>query len=535
MTETTTSTPIQPPSAGARFRAPTVTRRGLQIVLGLVWLLDGGLQLQPFMFGSGFADQVLAPAGNGQPGWVADGVRWAAGLVGGSPTLWDALFAAVQVGIGIGLLVRPLVRFALIGSVVWGLGVWYLGEGVGGIASGHGSLLTGAPGAVLLYVLLAAVAWPKLPADAPAGWRGWLRQDGSVPPAAWTPAAWAVVWIGGAVLQALPGQNKAGEIADALSGATMPSWLAAPVNAIADGIRSAGAPVVWLLLAVFVAVGLCGLGGRRLRLTAGWVGFGLAALFWVFGEGLGNLASGQSTDPNSAPLLALLAVALLGTAVAVPAGEPEPGDAESVSAGGSSDWRRSVLSGVSALAVVGVGLLLWITTQPAQAGPPPHLTVTAVYTPSGDGATAPVYFKLTNTGAGSDTLLSAGAEFQTGTTVKSVTVCAGPACMAGDTVTIPAHGTVVFSAGGPHLIAHGSGMLAVGHQPLQLTLTFARSGLVHVLSPVGSPADLTFNDVMTYGYMGHANPGMGMSDMNGMTGTSGAPMTSMPGMTMSGG
>jgi hypothetical protein len=72
---------------------------------------------------------------------------------------------------------------------------------------------------------------------------------------------------------------------------------------------------------------------------------------------------------------------------------------------------------------------------------------------------------------------------------------------------------------------------------LQLTLTFARSGVVHVLSPVGSPANLTENDIMTYGFMGGRDPGMGMSGMQGMPGMSGAPSTmpSMPGMTNSGG
>ena len=101
MTETiTTISSEEPPEAesGRRFR---VTRRGLQIALGVVWLLDGALQLQPFMFGSGFASQVLSPAGDGQPGWVAAGVHWAAGLVGSSPAVWDALFAAVQLAIGI--------------------------------------------------------------------------------------------------------------------------------------------------------------------------------------------------------------------------------------------------------------------------------------------------------------------------------------------------------------------------------------------------------------------------------------------------
>ena len=73
---------------------------------------DRALQIQPFMFGSGFASQVLAPAGDGQPAWVSAGVHWAAGLVGGSPALWNSLFAAIQLALGIGMLVRPLVRIA---------------------------------------------------------------------------------------------------------------------------------------------------------------------------------------------------------------------------------------------------------------------------------------------------------------------------------------------------------------------------------------------------------------------------------------
>ncbi len=49
----------------------SITRRHLQITLGLLWLADGLLQLQPFMFTTGFAHQILAPAAHGQPGWVA--------------------------------------------------------------------------------------------------------------------------------------------------------------------------------------------------------------------------------------------------------------------------------------------------------------------------------------------------------------------------------------------------------------------------------------------------------------------------------
>lgn len=43
-----------------------LTRRGLQIVLGLLWLCDAALQFQPFMFGPGFASDVLGEAADGQ-------------------------------------------------------------------------------------------------------------------------------------------------------------------------------------------------------------------------------------------------------------------------------------------------------------------------------------------------------------------------------------------------------------------------------------------------------------------------------------
>lgn len=46
---------------------PRITRRGIQVTLGLLWILDGFLQFQPAMLTSKFATQVIAPAGQGQP------------------------------------------------------------------------------------------------------------------------------------------------------------------------------------------------------------------------------------------------------------------------------------------------------------------------------------------------------------------------------------------------------------------------------------------------------------------------------------
>ena len=51
-------------------------RRAIQTALGLVWLLDGGLQLQSFMYSQGFVQFLRANAA-GQPGWLASSIEWA--------------------------------------------------------------------------------------------------------------------------------------------------------------------------------------------------------------------------------------------------------------------------------------------------------------------------------------------------------------------------------------------------------------------------------------------------------------------------
>ena len=54
----------------ARSQAARVTRIG-QVVLGLIWLLDGLLQFQPYMFGKTFITGVILPNAAGQPGVIA--------------------------------------------------------------------------------------------------------------------------------------------------------------------------------------------------------------------------------------------------------------------------------------------------------------------------------------------------------------------------------------------------------------------------------------------------------------------------------
>jgi uncharacterized membrane protein YoaK (UPF0700 family) len=50
------------------------------------------------------------------------------------------------------------------------------------------------------------------------------------------------------------------------------------------------------------------------------LGLALTLVFWVVGQDLGALYSGQATDPNAGPVLALMAVTLLALAAAPPPG-----------------------------------------------------------------------------------------------------------------------------------------------------------------------------------------------------------------------
>ena len=239
-----------------------ITRRDLQVALGLLWLLDGVLQAQPFMFTSDFATQVIAPTGQEQPELVAAPVQWVSTAIAAHPVPWNAAFAAVQLLIGAGLLLPRTARSALTASIAWGLGVWFFAEGLSGIAGGDASLSAGAPGAALLLAVLAAAAWPD-------------RDASSEPPARWLPLAWAIVWIGGAVFEAAQGGSSV----------------------------------------LVVAEYLVGVGGlyARTRVPAAALGLALSLAFWGFDQAFGTLTSGQATDPNSGPVLVLMALAVMGT------------------------------------------------------------------------------------------------------------------------------------------------------------------------------------------------------------------------------
>jgi hypothetical protein len=284
-----------------------VSARSIQIGLGLLWLLDGLLQLQPKMFGPDFANGVILPMVQGQPAVVSGAMTHLAHLVSAQPALADTVFAAVQILIGIGLLIGETVKPALVLSFAWALGVWAFGEGFGMLFTGAASPLTGAPGAALLYVAIGVLVWPRATgpaASGPAAAEGPLGQRGGQ-------AIWAVVWSGMGLLWLLPANRAGGSISGAIGGAVAgePGWLSHVQLSVAHALGSGGGSVA---VACAVLSFVIGLGPLLTRHTTVFLvaGAALALDYWMFGEAFGGVFTGLATDPNTGPLLVLLALAV---------------------------------------------------------------------------------------------------------------------------------------------------------------------------------------------------------------------------------
>jgi hypothetical protein len=302
--------------AGAARGAPDVKRR-LQLALAGIWLLVGLLQYQSFMFSKGFS-QMLAGTASGNPGAVASPITWDATLVEHHAVLLNAVFATIQLLLGIGIAWRRTVRLALAASVAWALGVWWFGEGLGMVLTSSASPVNGAPGAVILYALLAVLLWPADRAGRPAPFTA-ARAVGA-------PVArvlWLVLWLSLAYFALLPA-NRApqalnGMIAGMESGE--PGWLAALDRGAASLVAHQGlaASIVLAIALVVIAVGVClPPPAAKAALILAIV---VAAVIWVFGEAFGAILAGGATDPNSGPLLILLALTYwpLPAAVTAPA------------------------------------------------------------------------------------------------------------------------------------------------------------------------------------------------------------------------
>jgi hypothetical protein len=82
-------------------------------------------------------------------------------VAGGKALIAGWVFATIQLLLALGIAWRPTVRVALGASIVWALGVWWFGEGLGEVLTPGASPVNGAPGAVIIYALLAVLLCPR--------------------------------------------------------------------------------------------------------------------------------------------------------------------------------------------------------------------------------------------------------------------------------------------------------------------------------------------------------------------------------------
>jgi hypothetical protein len=290
------------PDARAAALTPSLDgRRKLQLALGGLWLLDGILQFQPSMFTKAFP-AMLAGTAAGNPAFVASPITWSATLITHHLVVLNAIFATIQVVLGLGIAWRPTLRLALAASVLWSLAVWFLGEGLGGVLAGPASLTDGAPGAVILYALLAVLLWP---AERPARFIA-ARATGEKTAL----ALWTVLWASMAFFALQPGYRTPGGLSDEIKdmAAGQPGWLAWPVSHLATLLAGPGLLAATLLAAAFTVTAFGVWLPASMARAAIILALVLAAFLWL-AQGLGGVFTGGSTDPNSGPLLILLALA----------------------------------------------------------------------------------------------------------------------------------------------------------------------------------------------------------------------------------
>jgi hypothetical protein len=271
--------------------------RTIQTVLGLIWLLDGVLQFQTFMYSQGFPQMLNGMAMQGQPQWLSRSLTWATGVASPHLTFYNTVFGLVQVLIGLGLLFRPTVRIALAVSFGWALIVWWFGEAFGMLFMNMANPLTGAPGAVLLYALIGAMVWPN---GRPGGLLG-VRNSR---------VAWMVLWLVMAWMWLVAANSNPNATHDAIQAAPSGmSWLTSLNNHVASWTSGHGLLIAVVLAIASVAIGVAVGTNHRARPFL-ILAIALNAIFWVVGQGFGGIATNQATDPNAGPLFILLAATL---------------------------------------------------------------------------------------------------------------------------------------------------------------------------------------------------------------------------------
>ena len=215
---------------------------------------------------------------------------WGAHTMQRDQSLWNTLFALMQVAIGLGLLYRRTVKPALVLSFGWALIVWWFGEAFGMLFMAPDGALWPAyrrTGAVALYALIGAMVWPN---GRPGGLLGVRGARAGLGERYGLLMAW--LWLEAP-------SSSANGISSAIQAAPSGmSWLSTVQNWATTATKGDGLPIALVLAALSLAI------AWRWRRTGGrscsycWPDR-LESLYWVFGQGFGGIA--RAAPPTRTP------------------------------------------------------------------------------------------------------------------------------------------------------------------------------------------------------------------------------------------
>lgn len=280
----------------------------LRRILGVLWLVDAILQVQPQMFTANMINSVLVPTLSSQPAPVAASLHVIVLTIAQHLVFFNLLIAIVQAEIGVFLIAGFWIRGTVILSIVWAFIVWYGGEGMNMLLTGQAGVLTGAPGAVLLYPLLGLLIYPRKGQSPTKGENGLIQRVNF----RWVLAGF---WIFAALLQAQPFWWQQGQVAGVVSGMTgmggLNSVLIDPVlEPLARFLVPFEIPLNSALIVIFLGlgIGLALLKPQRSRPLL-VLSILLSLLIWWAAQGFGMIFTGQATDFNSGLLIVLMTLA----------------------------------------------------------------------------------------------------------------------------------------------------------------------------------------------------------------------------------
>jgi hypothetical protein len=294
-----------------------LSRKALQRILGVLWLIDGLLQLQPQMFTMNMVNGIMRPMLQGQPGLFEPSLQFIVNQTTLHLIEVNLLIAVVQILLGLGFLLLSdrWVKELVFASIVWAFIVWYGGEGMSMLLTGQASILTGAPGAVLLYPLLGLAVYPHKQSAAAS--KGATRKAGDDGLLSRKYLRWVLAgfWCFAALLQLQPNWWQQGQISQAIGAMVgqggLNSVLVDPVlQHISNATANIETPLNIGLIVVFLAIGI-GLAVVKEEQVHPFLIASITAsvVFWYFSEAFGMILTGMATDFNSGLLVVIMALA----------------------------------------------------------------------------------------------------------------------------------------------------------------------------------------------------------------------------------